>query len=264
MALRRRGMEVVGVDRSRDAAASALRRGAASRSGTSIAGGIRGAGTVFICVPLQAMAKVLAEVGSNAGAGAVISDAGSVKAPVIAMARNILPNPARFVGGHPMAGSEKSGSAAASPSMFQGRTVVLTPVAGTDPRAVATVAGLWRKTGARVVNMPPRRHDEAVAMVSHLPHAVAAALVLAARNDRAALGLAAGGFMDGTRVSLGNPVLWEGIFGSNRQAILSAIAGFERELGAIRRSISSRHGSSLRKLLANARTARIKIRRDDR
>jgi prephenate dehydrogenase len=210
---------------------------------------------------MQAMEKVMREAARHLGPGTIVTDAGSVKIPVVEMARRLLPFPSRFVGGHPMAGSEKSGCAAASPSLFQGRVCVLTPVPGTDPRSVAAVARLWGKAGASVVKMSPRRHDEAVARVSHLPHAVAAALVLSAGRDRSALRLASGGFMDGTRVSLGDPLLWEGIFRSNRGELLSSLKVFGREISLLRRAIASRRGSGLRVMLAKAREVRSGLRR---
>jgi len=222
---------------------------------------MRGAGTIFLCVPMQAMERVLREVADCAGPQTIVTDTGSVKLPVVEMARRILRFPSRFVGGHPMAGSEKSGSSFSSPSIFRGRMCVLTPVSGTDSAAVSAVAGLWGKTGAKVVRMSPRRHDEAVAKVSHLPHAVAAALVLNVQKDRGAQGLVSGGFLDGTRVSLGDPYLWEGIFHGNRKEIISALAGFERNVGLIRSAIASRRGARLRALLARARATRAGIRR---
>jgi len=259
MALRRCGWDVAGVDQSKAAVSSAKSRGVSSRAGTSIAEGVEGASVIFLCVPMQAMEKVLLSVSRSMDSRAIVTDAGSVKFPVVEMASRLLPLSSRFVGGHPMAGSEKSGSEASSAGMFRGRVCVLTPVSGTDPRSLAMVSGLWGKFGAKVVNMSPKKHDEAVARISHLPHAVAVALMLAASRKPESLRLVSGGFMDGTRVSLGDPFLWEGIFRSNRKEVLASLKGFEVELRSLRRYISSGSGGQLRKCLAGAQAVRSKI-----
>jgi len=261
MALKRRGVEVVGFDRSSRTARVAGRRGLVSRMAPSIPASLAGSGTVFICVPIQEMERVLREISLVPDSGAIFTDVCSVKQAVIGMVRRILPIPSRFVGGHPMAGSERSGPESASPSLFLGRVCVLTPVSGTDHRSVVRVSALWRKAGATVVRMTPRRHDNAVAKVSHLPHALAAALMLSSRDDRQALRLASGGFLDGTRVSLGDARLWEGIFLANRSEAVSALARFRGELDLLRRVISSGKPGQLKRLLVRARDARLALRR---
>jgi len=258
MALRRRGICVSAYNRNPVVRRQAVRRGAASRVFPTVHEAVRGADLVVICVPVPAMPPILREAGL-AAPGAVITDTGSVKQAVLEMVDRTLPGPSRFVGGHPMAGSERRGLKAARPDLFKGRTCILTPVWRSRPGAVSLVAGIWRLCGARVLSMDARKHDRMVAGISHLPHALALALMNMASRDRAALSAASGSFLDATRVSASDPEMWCGIFKANREEVLRSIAAFGRELAAVRRALAKPGGARLLAMLRRACSARARL-----
>src|SRR5207247_2265426 len=147
---------------------------------------------------------------------------GSTKGAIVAAAARITRDqPLRFVGSHPMAGSEQSGYAHARGDLFHGATVVVTPGARSEPAAVKTIVALWEALGAgRVMTLDPDAHDRAVAAISHLPHLVAMALVDAVdRFEASAFDIAARGFRDTTRIAASDPIVWEEIFVANRDAL---------------------------------------------
>lgn len=255
MALRRRRVFVAAYNRNPAVRRRAVRHGAASRVYPSAGEAARGADVVVICVPIPAMPAIMREAGLSAPR-AVVTDVGSAKQAVLGLAARFLPGPSRFVGGHPMAGSERSGLPAARPDLFRGRTCVLTPSRSSRPGAAAAVAGMWRACGARVMLMDAARHDRMVARISHLPHALALALVGMVSGDRDSRAAAAGSFLDATRVSLSDPEMWRGIFEANRTDVLRALSGFSGELARVRRAVSSRDGSGLLRMLRRAQAVR--------
>lgn len=252
LALRRRGLAVTGWDRAPRARAAALRRGAVLRITASPGYAVAGADVVVLCVPVQALARCIAGIARWLPAGSVVTDTASVKTPVVELMHRRLPIPGRFVGGHPMTGSERSGITAASPTLFEGRTVVLTPVGETIPAAVTVVARLWEGLGARILRLTPGRHDAAAARVSHVPHALAVTQVLGALADPAARRMIAGGFVDATRVAAASPELWEGIFRANGAELARALRARTRVEDALVRAIAARDPGRLRMLLRRA------------
>src|ERR1044072_1685163 len=168
----------------------------------------------FVATPVPAVVDAVKAALQRGGA---VTDVASVKAPIV----DAIDTP-RFVGGHPMAGSERSGLQAATSTLFDGATWVLTPTAGTDAEAFMTVRAAVTALGAGVVTLAPSQHDESVAAVSHVPHLAASALMQLAmqrwNEDEAVLRLAAGGFRDMTRIAAGNADLWTGITLGNRDA----------------------------------------------
>ena len=248
LALRRRGVRVIGIDRDRATLAAALRRRAIGVAADSIADGVRGAAMVVLAVPLQSLSACIRAVAVSATRDAVVTDVASVKAPVLALARRALPHPARFVGGHPMAGSERPGFANARADLFRNRVAVLTPVAGTSRLALRSVRRLWRTVGARAITMNPERHDAAVARASHLPHLIAFALapVIA---DRDARRVVPASFLDATRVAASDPALWEGILLANRRNLVRAAREQARRSGSLLRAVRTGRPGPLRRLL---------------
>jgi prephenate dehydrogenase len=188
----------------------------------------------------------------------VVTDVGSVKASIAAA----VDDP-RFVGGHPMAGSELEGLDGADGSMFQGAIWVLTPTPATDDQTFAAVAAMAVELGAEVVALPPERHDQVVAVISHVPHLTAVTLMgLAtdrAEEHAALLRLAAGGFRDMTRIASGHPAIWLDICAENRPAILSALDGLISGLGEMRDIVATDDRASLLDRLQRAREARTNL-----
>ena len=191
---------------------------------------------------------------------ALITDAGSTKRDVVAAARAALGKKiAQFVPGHPVAGAEKSGAAAASADLFKARRVVLTPLKENPAAAVAKIRSLWEACGAHVTRLEPEEHDAVLAAVSHLPHLLAYALVhdIAGRGNAEQLfSYAAGGFRDFTRIASSHPEMWRDICVANRDAILAELARYRSELGYVERLLQAADASALEKLFADARDAR--------
>jgi prephenate dehydrogenase len=221
---------------------------------------VGGADVAFVCTPL-AFVPEMARAALAADPHAVVSDVGSVKGSVVREVARVADGATRFVGGHPMAGSERSGPEAAAATLLDGATWVLTPTEGTDPAAVDRVRRLVEAFGARSVVMSPDEHDRAVALVSHLPQVVSSALMAFACREHDSdptdvLGLAAGGFRDLTRLAGSSPALWEGILVENARAVSAEITRFADLLLEARDALDAGDGASIATLLEEARTGR--------
>jgi prephenate dehydrogenase len=258
-AAKRRGVarEVVGVDIDPASSRRAVDQGVVDAMATT-ADGVRGADVVVLAVPVGRLEAVAREVASFTADSTVVTDVGSVKAEVVRRLEPLFP---RFVGGHPMAGGERSGVTAASADLFDRARCVLTPTPRTDARALDTVERLWEGVGASVLRLSPAAHDEWVAAVSHMPHVAAAALVNAAASatQGRALSLAAGGFRDTTRVASGSPDLWRDICLMNREPVLAMLKSYLKEVEAVRDAIERGDGGALFDAFSRARAARDRI-----
>lgn len=204
------------------------------------------------------MPALAREIAPRLRPGTVVTDAGSAKAAVVEKLEAILGG--QFVGSHPMAGSEKSGLGAARADLFQGSTCILTPTPQTAPAALAAVRALWQAVGGRLVELSPAAHDEAIARVSHLPHAVAAILVNAIAQRTADPGaLAGGGYRDTTRVAGGPAGMWAEILLENREAVLAGLTDFAQMLENFQGIIRSGDAAALEEFLARARGVRSSL-----
>ncbi|HEY3491157.1 MAG TPA: prephenate dehydrogenase/arogenate dehydrogenase family protein [Candidatus Deferrimicrobiaceae bacterium] len=225
--------EVWGFDKRRESVRMALECGAIAKGATERE--IAGCDVVVVCVPVRVSVGVIERIGRRMRAGSILTDAGSVKAEVVAKGRAAVAEGVSFVGGHPIAGTENSGFPAADPALFKGRTAIVTPCDGDDAVAVGIVEKIWRLAGARVLRMDPVTHDHVFAYVSHLPHVVAYALVHAVGtlDTKVPLGYAAGGFRDFTRIASSNPAMWKDIVLQNRPEMLRALAHYRKNLALI-------------------------------
>jgi prephenate dehydrogenase len=259
LALRRAGAEVVGFDPRPERAARAEAMGAVDALGATLADALRDADLVVVAVPVAHVGPVVVAV-LDAGAP-LVTDVGSVKAPVVAEVEAARPDLAhRFVGGHPMAGSEQEGLDGASADLFAGATWVLTPTPATDPAAFAAVRSVVAELGADTIALAPDVHDALVAVVCHVPQRAASTLMNVAddRSDRHAvmLRLAAGGFRDMTRIASGHPGIWPDICVANRDAIVTALDEYLTALMQVRAHVSGGDRDALRRKLEDARRAR--------
>ncbi len=247
LALRAAGWHVTGTDLDATRAERALDLGVLDAIGVD-----PDAEITFVAVPVSAV-PAAARVALDAGG--VVTDVGSVKAPVVAA----VDHP-RFVGGHPMAGSEAIGVDGARADLFDGAAWVLTPTPGTDQQAHALVHSVVRSFGADVLTLAPEQHDRLVATVSHVPHLTAAALMqmAAARgeSDAALLRLAAGGFRDMTRIAAGDPGMWLDVCAENRHAIVDVLDELLGALGELRRVVDDGDPVGLEQRLRSAQQAR--------
>jgi prephenate dehydrogenase len=221
---------------------------------------------VLLAMPVGQMLGVMRAIAPVLGERTVVTDAGSTKQEVADLAkRELKKSLARFVPGHPIAGTEKSGAGAAFADLYRGRRVVLTPLKGTDRSALARVRGAWTACGAKVFELLPREHDAVLATVSHLPHALAFALVdqvARSRDAKRLFSYAAGGFRDFTRIASSSPEMWRDICIANRKALLAEIDRYGRGLERLRRMLERGDSKGLEALFAGARDARDRWIRD--
>src|SRR5262252_5016496 len=226
----------------------------------------RDADLVLLAMPVGQMLGVMRAIAPLLGDRTVVTDAGSTKQDVADLAkRELKKSLARFVPGHPIAGTEKSGAGAAFAELYRGRRVVLTPLKGTDRSALARVRGAWTACGAKVFELSPREHDAVLATVSHLPHALAFALVdqvARSRDAKRLFSYAAGGFRDFTRIASSSPEMWRDICMANRKALLAEIERYGRGLERVRKMLERGDAKGLEALFAGARDARDRWVRD--
>jgi len=215
---------------------------------------------VLLAVPVGQMQPVMRSIAPLLGVRTVVTDAGSTKQGVVELARRELKGSlSRFVPGHPIAGTEKSGAEAAFAELYRGRKVVLTPLRDNDPGAIALVRSAWESCGADVFEMKPKEHDAVLATVSHLPHLLAYALVdlVASRKNATQLfSFAAGGFRDFTRIASSHPEMWRDICLANREALLAELNRYGAGLDKLRTALKRGDARTLDKLFSGARDAR--------
>jgi len=252
--------EVVGVDRDPQTRRLAVELGVVDRCEENLAAGCREADVIQLAVPILAMEKVLGELATFDLGNAILTDVGSAKGNVVRAAKAVFGDmPARFIPGHPIAGSEQSGVEAANAKLFRRHKVILTPLDNADADAVRCVEALWRELGADVEQMDVEHHDEVLAATSHLPHLLAFTLVdsLAKRSENLEIfRYAAGGFRDFTRIAGSDPVMWHDIFLANRGAVLRILDVFRDDLDALREAVDKGDGQQLMGVFTRARVAR--------
>jgi prephenate dehydrogenase len=261
LALRAHGAaeSVAGCDALAGRAERARERGAIDVTTASPAEAVREADLVVLAVPVGATCDLLAAIAPALAPHALVTDLGSTKRAVCAWAEALLPDPGRFVGGHPMAGREQSGIEAAVADLFAGAIWCLTPAATTDPAALGRAEALARALGARPLVLDPDRHDTLVAAISHLPMVAAAALVETVAADPAwpeAAPLAAGGFRDTTRVASGSPAMARDICLTNGPAILAWLDAYQEALNRLRAAIAAGDAEAIERMFAQSREAR--------
>ena len=192
---------------------------------------VQGADLIVLCTPVSLLPDILSRIAPALDAQAVVTDVGSTKATLVRSAERRHPN-VRFVGSHPMAGSEKRGVQFAHADLFQRAVCITTPTNRTDPDALERVETFWRRVGMTVVRRTPEDHDRLICDASHLPHAVAAALVTLQQDD--ALELVGKGFLDATRIAGGDGGLWRDILLDNRQNLATSIDRLRGTLDELR------------------------------
>lgn len=229
--------KVIGYGHRPQTLAEALSRGAIDEAAATPQQAAQGSDLVILCTPVGLFGEILTKIGPTLAAEAIITDVGSTKRSVVALAEKHLANPSRFVGSHPIAGSEKRGVQAARADLFRNALCLTTPTGTTDPSALEAVEEFWRILGMRVSRLTPADHDKLLADVSHLPHALAAALV--AMQTERSLPLCGKGFLDLTRIAAGDGALWRDIFLDNRDNMADGIARLQTELTGLKRLLET-------------------------
>ncbi|MEI6279614.1 MAG: prephenate dehydrogenase/arogenate dehydrogenase family protein [Verrucomicrobiae bacterium] len=225
------------------------------RVSCELASVVEGAEIVVLCTSPHAIEQSGARLASLLPPGVPVTDAGSVKERIVSVLETTLGG--RFIGAHPMAGSEQSGIIAARPDLYDGALCILTPTENSEARALDAVRGLWTSAGCRLHEMSPSAHDAAVARMSHLPHAAAAALVHAAlATDRGISALAGSGYRDSTRIACGPEGLWAEILLDNRKELVSGISDLQEHLEALKNAVSRGDRGAIEGFLRTARILR--------
>ncbi len=256
-AARERGLaqRFVGAGRRVENLEKALALGVVDRIERDHKKAVRGSDLVVVGTPVQAAAGVVREILPAMAPGAILTDVGSVKAPFVRAVEEMELGGVRFVGGHPIAGTEHSGVEASFAALYENHRTILTPTPSSEPEAVASLKRLWEGVGARVDILDPETHDRVLADISHLPHLVAYALVNAALEG-GGVSYAAGGFRDFTRIASSSPEMWRDICLDNREALLASLAAFEESLAGLRGAIEGGDGPALEKAFRRAKEGR--------
>ncbi|HEX2179588.1 MAG TPA: prephenate dehydrogenase [Actinomycetota bacterium] len=262
MAAVERGLaeRVVGFDRDPRSVARALERKAITEAAGTLQQAVESADLLVLATPVRTIAGVFGEAAPFLPPGCVVTDVGSTKSGVVEAATGLAPSGVHFIGGHPMAGSEKNGIEAADPDLYEGCLWILTPTESTSTEAYGSLMRFLTGLGARVLSLDPSRHDEALALTSHLPQLLSSTLMgFAADVARTGEGLpllTAGGFRDMTRIAGSSPDLWVDIVQENQQALVELIRRFLGALGEAADALAQGDWHRLRSMLAEAQKAR--------
>jgi prephenate dehydrogenase len=264
-AVRRGGAcgEIVGCGADAVELRNAVELGVIDRAEADVAGAARDADVVMIATPVGVIPEVFRRIADVLNEDTIVTDAGSVKGSVVAAARTHLGRHfPRFVPGHPIAGTERSGVASSFAELYVNQRVILSPEPETRADAVATVRALWEAAGAYVEEMPAAEHDAILAYTSHLPHMVAFALancLAGAEPASELLRFAAGGFRDLTRIASSHPVMWRDIAIANRAELLRALRDYQASIGEVVSAIERKDAVVLEQLFARARALRERL-----
>ena len=213
---------------------------------------------VLLAVPVKSFKEVLPNILPNISSKAILTDTGSVKSPLLKMMCSPKYKKIRFVGGHPIAGSENFGPAAANQDLFYGKRCILTPEEKTDKDLILVVRRFWESLGAKVSEMDAESHDQMFASVSHLPHILAYACIQAISNtdSQEVLGHSGAGLKDFSRIASSSPQMWADIFLENQKNLLPRIAAFNEVLSALEETIKNNDKRKLVEILALSKSAR--------
>lgn len=262
LALKKAGStaQITGVGRSTESLQTALDLGVIDAASTNLAQAVSDADLILIATPVAQTPVILSAIKPHLGTDTIITDAGSTKSDVLSYASDVLAERAsQFVGGHPIAGAEKSGVTAANADLFRSKNVILTPTTKNSAEAISRVKTLWQLCGANVSEMTAETHDSVFAAVSHLPHLLAFALVddIASRpNAEQLFSFAASGFRDFTRIAGSHPEMWRDISLANKTALLAELTAYQAELVQLKKLLEAEDGAGLQALFERASTAR--------
>ncbi|MSP47822.1 MAG: prephenate/arogenate dehydrogenase family protein [Alphaproteobacteria bacterium] len=242
----------------------ALELGFCAAAHTDVAKAVAGADLVILCTPMSTYESIAGAIAPALKPRAIVTDVGSVKQAATKSVKLRLPDHARWIAGHPVAGTENSGPDAGFAALFKGRWCILTPEADTDPEAQEKVQAMWTAFGSNVVTMDAEHHDLVLAITSHLPHLIAYTIVGTATDLETTLQsevikFSAGGFRDFTRIAASDPIMWRDVFLNNREAVLEMLQRFTEDLSHLQRAIRWGEGHKLEELFTRTRSIRRSI-----
>ncbi len=220
---------------------------------------------IVIATPVGVYEDVIKQLLPFISSKTIVTDLGSVKGSLVFKCEQLLEGKAPFVGGHPIAGTEKSGVENVVENLFQGAKFIVTPTPNTDPNALEKIKNLWEKLGSEVIEMDPFFHDVVFAAVSHLPHVVAYSIVDAIDKLSEETGinlfhLTGGGFKDFTRIAMSDPIMWRDICIENRKNLLNAIKKFKESIEKVEKLIETANSKELREFFEKAKKKRSEVK----
>lgn len=256
LALRQRNLakNIVGIGRRQASLRVARQMGAVDHTTIDLNKGVADAELVIVCSPVGQIVEHVRQAAQHCPERAVLTDVGSVKRAIVEPLDGGLARGCRFIGGHPVAGSEKSGPANATPNLFDGRVVILTPTKNTRAEDYDLLEEFWQSLGSVVVKMTPEEHDRALAVTSHLPHMAAA--VLAMTVPEKYFRFSSSGMLDTTRIAAGDPDLWRQILTLNRDDVLTALEQYGTNLAALHGAIRDNNQVEITRFLTLAKKNR--------
>ncbi len=244
-----------------EAADEALKLGAADEATTDLGKAVADAELIVLATPIGVMRPLVEQITPMLTNNCVVTDVGSVKYSIVTELSHLLAGKARFVGSHPMAGSEQSGIEFARRDLFENAVCIVTPRDDTDKAAVQLVHDFWKSLGCSLRTLAPQEHDEIAARISHMPHLVAATVVNVVCNDGAhPLNFTGPGFKDFTRIASGPADMWTEICMENRQEITRALDHLIEELAKTRAALENADGIELRAMLKRAKHFRDELK----
>ncbi len=262
LAVRKNGLckTIVGIDRNFENLKAAKRLGAIDSYTDCLKDGIADAVLIIFAIPVLSTFEVAKRIVYAVRKDAVITDIGSTKGELVHKMTGLFYGHSNYVGSHPITGTEKSGAINAVDSLYSGKKCIITPIEKTEQFAVDAIQKFWEGIGSDIVVMNPFEHDRIMAMVSHLPHVIAYALMGSIMDQQHAgstlLKYAGGGLKDYTRIAGSDPVMWRDIFMSNTKEILAAIDQFSKTLDRLRTMIREKDMKGIHVFLENAKEAR--------
>jgi prephenate dehydrogenase len=236
-------VQITGYGHRRHSLDKAIEIGAIDRAELNLKPAVADADLVILCTPVGTFPTLMKDLAGLLPAGAVVTDVGSTKRSVVELGERFLPGNVHFVGSHPMAGSEKRGVEFARTDLFQNALCLLTPTPRSNPDALESVDRFWQSLGMTITRLAPDEHDRLLADISHLPHALAAALI--AMQEDAALQIAGKGFLDTTRIASGDGALWRDILLDNRDNLRRSIQRLQENLGTLEKLLEAKDGEKL-------------------
>ncbi len=259
MALKQRGLAetVHGTGRRQSSLDIALERSAIDHGHLDATVAIRDADLIIICTPAASVPGMLDTIRDHAPPEAVVTDVTSTKFAICDHAAKTWPSPRRFIGSHPMAGSENFGPEHATPDLYEGRYVLVETGSGLDESARATVCTLWESVGAMIADVDPAEHDRLLARTSHVPHIAAAAVAMLSQNEPHIRPFAGGGLRDITRVAAGRPELWRDICLTNSDSVSQTLDTLIATLRQFKDAVDEKDAADLDRLFEEGRRARL-------
>ncbi|MGE3332120.1 MAG: prephenate/arogenate dehydrogenase family protein [Rhodospirillaceae bacterium] len=265
-AMRRAGLAgaFVACDKNPKHVKAAVKLGVADEATSNYAKAVAGADLIVLATPVGTNGEIARVIAPHLKKGAIVTDVGSVKRMVIDAVAPHIPKDVHFVPAHPIAGTEHSGPESGFAELFENRWSIITPPKRTSAKAVAKIAELWRKMGAKVDTMDPDHHDMVLAITSHLPHLIAYTIVGTATDlsgdlKQEVIKYSASGFRDFTRIAASDPIMWRDVFLNNREAVLEILQRFTEDLTAMQRAIRKGDGATLEDHFARTRAIRRSI-----